>query len=207
MTAGVTSVVLAGVASQPVLATARLLAEAALLAGLDVSFSENPPPGAWGGPVSAHVRLGGEVRSPLVSEGGADVLVGFEQLEALRAAHLLAPHGFAALNDRLLPTWRMRAGLDKAPDVTARLMAVTPRVVGVPAESLVQGLRGSPHIGLVLLGVISPILPVPEAAYLEVPAASGQAEIDARREALRRGRELFAALPDHITAAPRRPNE
>ena len=200
MTASVTNVLLAGVARQPVLATARLLAEAALLAGLDVSLSECPSPVAWGGPISVHVRLGDEVHSPLVSEREADVLVGFEQLEALRAAHLLAPHGFAAVNERLLPTWRMRAGLEPAPDVTAQLLAVTPRVVSVFAESLVQRLGGAPLIGLVLLGVVSPLLPVPELAYQAVLAASGAADLEARRAALRRGRELFAALPECVTA-------
>ncbi len=248
---------MAGVARQPVLATARLLAEAALLAGLDVSLSECPSPAAWGGPISVHVRLGDEVHSPLVREREADVLVGFEQLEALRAAHLLAPHGFAAVNELLLPTWRMRAGLDPAPDVMARLMAVTPRVVVVPANPLIpriverrdnfvwrvrgepalpppRGLQiwkssargcglagagpaiedsrshfgcgtrraespvwtrtlgGAPHIGLVLLGVVSALLPVPEHAYQAVLAAPGAADIEARRDALRRGRELFA---------------
>ena len=200
MTAGVTNVLLAGVARQPVLATARLLAEAALLAGLDVSLSECPSPAAWSGPISVHVRLGDEVHSPLVREGEADVLVAFEQLEALRAVHLLAPHGFAAVNERLLPTWRMRAGLEPAPDVTARLMAVTPRVVGVPAESLVQRLGGAPLIGLVLLGVVSALLPVPEHAYQAVLTASGAADLEVRRTALRRGRELFAALPGCVTA-------
>jgi len=183
---------MAGVARQPVLATARLLAEAALLAGLDVSLSECPSPAAWGGPISVHLRLGDEVHSPLVREREADVLVGFEQLEALRAAHLLAPHGFAVVNELLLPTWRMRAGLDRAPDVMARLTAATPRVVVVPTESPVWTLGGEPHIGLVLLGVVSPLLPVPEHAYQAVLAASGAADIEARRAALRRGRELFS---------------
>lgn len=191
---------MAGVARQPVLATARLLAEAALLAGLDVSLSECPSPAAWGGPISVHVRLGDEVHSPLVREREADVLVGFEQLEALRAAHLLAPHGFAAVNELLLPTWRMRAGLEAAPDVTAQLMAVTPRVVSVPAESLAKRPGGASLIGLVLLGVVSPLLPVPDDAYQAVLEASGAADLEARRAALRRGRELFAALPGCVKA-------
>ncbi len=200
VTSGVTNVLLAGVARQPVLATARLLAEGALLAGLDVSLSECPSPAAWGGPISVHVRLGDGVHSPLVREREADVLVGFEQLEALRAAHLLAPHGFAAVNARLLPTWRMRAGLEAAPDVTAQLMAVTPRVVSVPAESLAKRPGGASLIGLVLLGVVSPLLPVPDDAYQAVLEASGAADLEARRAALRRGRELFAALPGCVKA-------
>lgn len=205
MRAGVTSVVLAGVAGQPVLETARVLAQAALSAGLDVSFSECPSPLACGGSVSAHVRFGEEVRSPLVGEGGADVLVGFEQLEALRAGRLLSPHGVAAVGERLVPTWRMRAGLEPAPDVIGRLMAVTPRVVSVPVEALVQPIGGERYVGLALLGLLSPLLPLPEGAYLAALRASPGADLAARCLALARGRELFASLPERVAVATLHP--
>ena len=191
MTARVTSVVLAGVAGQPVLETGRLLAEAALRCGLDACFAEFPTPLACGGAVSVHVRLGAEVRSPLVSERGADVLGSFEQLEALRAAHLLAPHGFAAVSERLVPTWRMRAGLEAAPDVVARLLAVTPRVASVPFESLVLPLGNAARLGAALLGFVSLLLPVPEGAYLAVLEASRAGDVEECCAAFARGREWF----------------
>jgi indolepyruvate ferredoxin oxidoreductase beta subunit len=195
VTARVKSVVLAGIAGQPVVETARLLAEVALRSGLDVSFAECPPPLACNGPVSAHVRFGEEVRSPLVSERAADVLLGFEQLEALRAGQLLAPHGFAAVSEHLVPTWRMRAGLDPPPDVVARLRAVTPRVVSVRIESLVEPPHGEALAGLALLGLVSPLLPLEEGAYLEVLRALRGADLDACRRAYAAGRERFATLP------------
>ena len=201
MTAHVTSVVLVGVGGQPVLETARLLAGAALRSGIDACFAESPSALACGGPVSVHVRLGAEVGSPLVSERGADVLVCFEQLEALRAAHLLARHGFAAVSERLVPTWRMRAGLEAAPDVLARLRAVTPRVASVPLESLVRPQGGAACLGAACLGVVSQLLPIPEGAYLAVLEASRRGDVEESCAAFARGREWFAALPGSVTAA------
>jgi indolepyruvate ferredoxin oxidoreductase, beta subunit len=205
MTGRATSVVLAGVAGQPVVKTARLLAEAATQAGHDASFAEVPSALECGGPISAHVRFGPEVRSALVGERRADVLVGFEQLEALRASHLLAPHGFAAVSELLVPTWRMRAGLEPAPDVIARLAALTPRVAPVPIECLVQPRGREPCAGLFLLGLVSPLLPLPEDAYLAVFRASSRAEADACRLAFGRGRDWFASLPERVTAAALQP--
>jgi len=203
MSGRVTSVALVGVLGQPVVATARVLAEAALQAGLDVSFSECPAPALQGGSIAAYVRMGDEVRSPLIGDGAADVLVAFEQIEALRAARLLSPDGFAVLNERLVPTWRMRARLDPPPpDVAARLRAVTPRVVGVRADALVRRADDAPLLGFALLGVVSSLVPVSWEAFDAALASAGPG-LEARRHALSRGRRLFEALPQTLTAAPR----
>lgn len=197
---GVTGVVLVGVAPQPVIAAARLLAEAALAAGLDASCAELPPPLPRSGPAGAHVRFGSEVRSPTVRAGAADVLVAFEQGEALRAAHLLAPGGLAVLDQAVVPTWRMRAALDPPPsDVAARLRALGPRVVEVRAASILPP-RADPALGgLVLLGVASCALTVPLEAFVAALEAGGRAGFVERRQAFLAGRELFALSP--ITAA------
>jgi indolepyruvate ferredoxin oxidoreductase beta subunit len=200
---GLVSVVLTGVADQPVLATARFLATAALHAGLDVSCSECPAPGRGEGGLTAFVRMGGEVRSPVVSEGGAQVLVAFEELEALRAAHFLASDGFVALNRHLRPTWRMRAGLEAAPaEVAAALQRRSLRVVGVRAEAMARRVGDPALLGFVLLGVVTHLLPVGEAALDAALAEGGLGAAEARRHALARGRRLFEALPGRI-AAPR----
>ena len=42
---------------------------------------------------SAFVRMGDAVRSPIIDEGGADVILAFEKLEALRYLHYLKEGG------------------------------------------------------------------------------------------------------------------
>jgi indolepyruvate ferredoxin oxidoreductase beta subunit len=204
------NVVLVGVTGQPVLATARFLCEAALHANLDASCSESPSAAAGAGALLVHARIGEAIHSPVIGDGEADILVAFEQVEALRAAHLLRPGGFAAVNERLIRTWRMRAGLEAAPaSATSRLHAVTERVVGVRAESLVRRVDAASLIGFALLGVVSPLLPVPWVAFDAAIEAMGGRGIDARRQALARGRKLFEALPARLAAgaAPARADQ
>jgi indolepyruvate ferredoxin oxidoreductase, beta subunit len=202
VTGRVTSVVFVGVAGQAVAGTARLLAEAAAAAGLAVLSSEEPPAMPGGGSILASVRIG-PAASPVVSEGEADVLVAFDGLEALRAAPLLAKSGFAAVNEHVVPTWRMRAGLDPRPaDVLARVQEVAPRAVGVRADALARA-SGEDEVlaGLALLGVVAALLPVPAAALDAAVAANGAGAM-ARRRALDRGRHLFQALPARLTQPP-----
>jgi indolepyruvate ferredoxin oxidoreductase beta subunit len=40
-----------------------------------------------GGGVSSHIRFGDKIYSPLISEGGADLVIGLEPLEALRTSY------------------------------------------------------------------------------------------------------------------------
>jgi indolepyruvate ferredoxin oxidoreductase, beta subunit len=195
------AVILCGVTGQPVVETARLLAQAAFLAGLDASVSETPGPTCGRRGLIVHVKMGQEVRSAIIPEGGGQVLIGFEPLEALRAAPLLAPGGFVALNEQPSPTWRMRAGLAPPPrDAAALLEALPARVVGVRAEALVRRIDGAPLCGLALLGLASPLLPIPREAFEAALAEGPVAELEARRGAFSRGVRLFESLPRRIAA-------
>jgi hypothetical protein len=96
----------------------------------------------------------------------------------------------------------MRAGLERAPeDVLSALLARSPHVVGVRAEALARRVDGSALVGLILLGVVSPVLPVPDTALQAALADGGAEGLDARRQAVARGRKLYDALPSRIAAA------
>ena len=202
---GVANVALVGVRSQPVLATARLLARAALLAGLDVALSEAPGSALPRASVAVHVRMGEEVRAPIIGAGTAGVLLAFEQLEALRAAPLLAPGAFVALCEEVVPTWRMRAGLEARPtDAAARLGALGARVVGLRAEALLRSSDGPPLQGLLLLGLASALLPLLPGAFEAALLEDGPAGIEPRLAAFSRGRALFERLPPHLASGAAR---
>ena len=72
-----------GVGGQGILLFSRVLGEACLAAGLQVAMSEVHGMAQRGGVVETNIVLG--LRSPLISEGEADVLVGLEPVETLRA--------------------------------------------------------------------------------------------------------------------------
>src|SRR3990172_4221669 len=75
---------LTGVGGQGTLLASRLLGEAALAAGFNPMVSETHGMAQRGGIVVSTVVLG-ELKSPIISAGEADVLLGFEALETFRA--------------------------------------------------------------------------------------------------------------------------
>jgi indolepyruvate ferredoxin oxidoreductase beta subunit len=79
------NVLLVGVGGQGVLLAARVIGECALRQGHQVVMSEVHGMAQRGGSVSAIVRFGDDVLSPLIPLGGADVIIAFEPVEMYRA--------------------------------------------------------------------------------------------------------------------------
>jgi indolepyruvate ferredoxin oxidoreductase beta subunit len=78
-----TSIVLTGVGGQGVITAANLLGKAAVKAKIGVFVSEIHGMAQRGGAVVCTIRMG-DVSSPLLPSGTADVLVSMEPVEALR---------------------------------------------------------------------------------------------------------------------------
>ena len=78
------SVLLVGVGGQGTILASKLLTTGLLEAGYEVKMSEIHGMSQRGGSVSSQVRYGEEVFSPVIELGGADILVSFELMEAMR---------------------------------------------------------------------------------------------------------------------------
>jgi len=78
-----TSIVLTGVGGQGVITATNILGKAAVNAGVKVYASEVHGMAQRGGSVYCTVRMG-DVSSPLIASGTADVIVSTEPIEALR---------------------------------------------------------------------------------------------------------------------------
>jgi len=89
----ITNVILCGVGGQGTLLASNVLAETAMRAGFDVKKSEVHGMAQRGGSVVSHVRFGTQIASPLVRRGAADLLLAFEELEALRWSPFCGPAG------------------------------------------------------------------------------------------------------------------
>jgi indolepyruvate ferredoxin oxidoreductase, beta subunit len=88
------NVMIVGIGGQGVLKTSEVLAEAAVRHGYDVKQSEVHGMSQRGGSVSSEVRFGVKVASPLTPAGEVDFLLGLNDNEVTRNAHLLrAPKG------------------------------------------------------------------------------------------------------------------
>jgi len=161
-------VLIVGVGGQGVLLASEVLSGAALEAGFDVKKSEVHGMAQRGGVVSSHVRMGKKVYSPLIPEGCADVLLAFEQSEALRWIHFVKPEGAAVVNlKRLIPPIALLKG--KGPAYPENPMdSIRTRVscvLAVPAGDMAEDL-GNPRVeNAVLLGAVSRFLDLPRQVW------------------------------------------
>ncbi len=80
------NIYLCGVGGQGIGLLAAALAQAADRAGLRVLACDTHGLAQRGGVVSSHIRIGGDALTPLCPEGGADLVLALERLEALRGA-------------------------------------------------------------------------------------------------------------------------
>ncbi|GHU34141.1 indolepyruvate oxidoreductase [Clostridia bacterium] len=79
------NIMIVGVGGQGTLLASRILGNAALAQGYDVKVSEVHGMSQRGGSVVTYVKYGETaVSSPVICRGEADVIIAFEQLEALR---------------------------------------------------------------------------------------------------------------------------
>jgi indolepyruvate ferredoxin oxidoreductase, beta subunit len=105
-----------GVGGQGTVTATRLLAQAVLDEGIPVVAGEVHGMAQRGGIVESTVLLGGYV-SPRISAGEADVLLGFEPLETVRALSYLAPNGLILCSSDQLPPLSVCCGREQCPGI------------------------------------------------------------------------------------------
>ena len=121
-------------------------------AGYDVKMSEIHGMSQRGGSVSSQVRYGEQVFSPVIELGGADILVSFELMEALRWLEYLKPDGQVVVNNyRINPMPVISGTATYAPDILEQLQKAT-KVTAMDAASIATSLGNPRVMNIVLLG-------------------------------------------------------
>ncbi|OEU75891.1 MAG: indolepyruvate oxidoreductase subunit beta [Desulfuromonadales bacterium C00003068] len=161
--ASVTNVLLAGVGGQGILLASEVLSEVLMLAGYDVKKNEIHGMSQRGGSVTSHVRFGEKVNSPIIPEGEADILFGFELLETYRYLPLLKAHGKVVVNRHRIMPPSVATGMERYPEQLEELI-----ISAVDESLVVDGLElamsaGNPRtVNTVLLGALSNMLDIDE---------------------------------------------
>ncbi|WP_373598283.1 indolepyruvate oxidoreductase subunit beta [Paraclostridium bifermentans] len=104
------SVLLVGVGGQGTILASKLLTIGLMESGYDVKMSEIHGMSQRGGSVSSQVRYGEKVYSPVIEMGGADILVSFEKMEALRWLKYLKPDGKIVVNNHKINSMPILTG-------------------------------------------------------------------------------------------------
>jgi len=110
------SVLIAGVGGQGSLLASRLLGTLLISEGYDVKVSEVHGMSQRGGSVVTYVRYGGKVYSPIIDRGQADLIISFEQLEAVRWSDYLAPNGRIVTNTQRIDPMPVITGAAQYPE-------------------------------------------------------------------------------------------
>lgn len=161
-----TSIVLVGVGGQGILLASEIISQAAMAAGYQVKTNEVHGMAQRGGSVMAQIRYGQEVYSPLIEEGTARILGSFEPIEAIRAAHYLAPDGFAAVSSQMIVPVTVSSGAARYPDdVEDRLNQIFPRLRYFNAAEIAGAVGTVKAANVVLLGAMSSQMDLPLDAW------------------------------------------
>lgn len=154
-------ILMVGVGGQGTILASRVLAGAAREAGYDIKVSEVHGMAQRGGSVVTQVRLGEKVYSPLIAEGGADIILAFEKLEALRHMSFLKPGGTVIVNDQEIPPVPVLAGAAKYPaGIIDYIRSVAKNTVVVKALDIAAKCGSARATNIVLLGVLAKNLPI-----------------------------------------------
>lgn len=163
----VTSLMFAGVGGQGSLLIAEITSIAATHAGYDVKQTEVHGVSQRGGSVETHVRFGEKVYSPIVTPGEADAVIALEKLEALRFAHFLDPErGVILINDyEIIPGSVSGAAENYPHQVIEHLRKKGLSVITLPASQVARDLGDGRMANVVMMGALSPLMPIPEASW------------------------------------------
>jgi indolepyruvate ferredoxin oxidoreductase beta subunit len=161
--------VIVGVGGQGVILISDVIGRAAVLAGKPVCGAETHGMAQRGGSVINHTRIGCRF-SPMVSSGGATVLVALEPGEALRYAQFVSPDGVMLVNTKPILPGTVTCGLERyppMPEILSALKAHCQNVAAIDASALAAKAGSAQAMNVVMLGALSGCIPLPEEAILE----------------------------------------
>lgn len=171
------NVLIAGVGGQGNLLSSEIIARAAVREGFKVRVADVFGAAQRGGSVLSHIRMGEEVYSPVIPQGGADVLLGFEPVECLRASGLLSPSCIAIINTRPIYPRDVSIGESSYPnicEIASLLQKLTKRLIHRDFIKLAEKAGSSKTLNVVMVGSLAglELLPVRKEMFLEVIAES-----------------------------------
>jgi indolepyruvate ferredoxin oxidoreductase beta subunit len=149
-------IVIVAVGGQGNLLASSVLGEAALLAGIPMRMSEIHGMAQRGGVVESALVFG-DAASTLISDGEADVLVGFEPAETLRALGKCNARTVVITNLAPLMPFTVNIGLGVYPDLKTLqelIRAKTARLIAFNAAELAKQAGNVLAVNMVLLGAL-----------------------------------------------------
>ena len=151
-----TRLLIVAVGGQGNLLASKVLGEAALRADVPVRMSEIHGMAQRGGVVESAIIFG-DAKSTIISDGEADILVGFEPSETLRAINKCNAETVVVTNTAPLPPFTVALGKSDYPDMNRLLSQIrvnTHKLVAFDSLGLARQAGNAMANNMVLLGAL-----------------------------------------------------
>ncbi len=152
-----TRLIIVAVGGQGNLLASSVLGEAALLSGIPFRMSEIHGMAQRGGVVESSLVFG-KAGSTIISDGEADVLVGFEPSETLRALNKCNSKTIVVTNISPLPPFTVAIGKGVYPDLNqlqSLIRAKTAKLIALDAAAMAKEAGNVMAVNIVLLGALT----------------------------------------------------
>ena len=189
---GAGNILFSGVGGQGILLASEITAYSLLAAGYDAKKSEVHGMAQRGGSVTAQLRYGKKVYSPLIEPGQADIQVAFEMMEAVRYLPYLHKGSKVIVNtQKILPPAVATGQAEYPANVLDNLIEREVVVVPVNAFDLAREVGEVRTANVVMVGAMSPFLPVNVDVYEDIIRARVPEKFrDANLRAFEAGRKV-----------------
>ncbi|UCE35999.1 MAG: indolepyruvate ferredoxin oxidoreductase subunit beta [Thermoplasmata archaeon] len=157
MTGECTNLVIVGVGGQGIILLTRILGETALDSNLNVMESEIHGMAQRGGQVMSTIRIG-DVHSPMIGEGEADIILGMEPVETYRHLNMASKNTTVVTSTNPVYPFTVTSGDEEYPnleDLLSILSAYPKKLIKLDAEKITLD-SGLPNIvsNMIMLGAI-----------------------------------------------------
>lgn len=151
-----TRLIIVAVGGQGNLLASKVLGEAALISGVPVRMSEIHGMAQRGGVVESAIVFG-EAESSIISDNEADILLGFEPAETLRAINRANKNTIVITNIATLPPFTVSIGKGVYPPIetiTSLLQEKCKSLVAIDAMKIAREAGTPMSVNIVLLGAL-----------------------------------------------------
>jgi len=161
-----TRLIIVAVGGQGNLLASKVIGEAALMSEVPVRMSEIHGMAQRGGVVESAIVFG-DAQSTIISDGEADVLVGFEPVESLRALNKCNSNTVVITSLAPLSPFTVTTGSSKYPSLNALQALIrkkTAKLIAFDAAAMAKEAGNVMSVNMVLLGALIQTRSVPLSA-------------------------------------------
>lgn len=148
------NIVLCGVGGQGTVLASKLIAAAAMSVDIPVMSAETIGMAQRGGSVFSHLRMGEDIFTPMIGEGEADLILGFEPGETVRMLPYLKKGGQVVVSNRpVMPVTASVSGSSyRGQDMLEYLERNVEHLMIVDTEKACEELGSAKVLNVLMLG-------------------------------------------------------